>query len=105
MVRYSATAAATLLAAAGAPTAGWSSPLDGKTFNAWKAEGNAAWRVEKGELVGRQDSGGAASDLFGVLQWRDFELKGEWTVRCLRHAGAPAAQGLRVAQDRLRPSP
>jgi hypothetical protein len=105
MIRYSATAAAMLLAAAGASAAGRSSPFDGKTFNAWKAERNAAWRVEKGELVGRQGCGGAASDLFSVLQWRDFELEGEWTVRGPRHAGAPAAQGLRVAQDRLRPSP
>ena len=103
MIRYSAAAA--MLLAAAAPAAGWSSPFDGKTFNGWKAEGNATWSVEEGDLVGRQGPGGAAGDLFSVLQWHDSELEDEWTVRGPRHVGAPAAQGFRVAHDRLRPSP
>jgi hypothetical protein len=86
MTRYSA-AAAMLFAAAVASAADWSSPFDGKTLNGWKAEGNAAWSVEKGELVGRQGPGGAAGDLFSVPRWRDFELEAEWTMRFPGNSG------------------
>lgn len=87
MTRYSAGAAAMLLAAAVASAADWSSPFDGKTLNGWKAEGAAAWNVEKGELVGRQGPGGAGGDLFTVQQWRDFELEAEWTMRFPGNSG------------------
>ena len=87
MTRYSAGAAAMLLAAAVASAADWSSPFDGKTLNGWKAEGAAAWNVEKGELVGRQGPGGAGGDLFTVQQWRDFELEAEWTMHFPGNSG------------------
>ena len=87
MTRYSAALAAMLLAATAAAAADWSAPFDGKTLNGWKAEGNAAWTVEKRELVGRQGPGGAAGDLYSVAQWKNFELEAEWTMRFPGNSG------------------
>jgi hypothetical protein len=87
MTRYSVVAAAMLLAAAAAPAAEWNAPFDGKTLKGWRTEGNAAWSVEKGELVGRQGPGGAAGDLYSVAEWRNFELEAEWTMRFPGNSG------------------
>ena len=76
-----------LLSASGASGASWSSPFDGKTLRGWKAEGKAAWSVEKGELVGRPGPDGGAGDLFSVEQWRDFELEAEWKMRFPGNSG------------------
>lgn len=85
------TAVGTLVAAAAlmaAPRNGdWIRLLDGKTLRGWRAEGQAAWSVEEGAIVGRQGPGGAAGDLFTERQWADFELEAEWRMRFLGNSG------------------
>lgn len=61
--------------------------FDGKTLRGWKAEGNATWLVENGELVGRQGPGGAEGDLFTEAVWTDFELECEWRMKFPGNSG------------------
>jgi len=68
-------------------TAKWLTPFDGKTLKGWKAEGNAAWSVLDGAIVGRQGPGGAAGDLFTEARWADFELEAEWKMRFPGNSG------------------
>jgi hypothetical protein len=65
----------------------WISLFDGKSLKGWRAEGNAAWSVSNGELVGRQGTGGSAGDLFTEKQWDNFELETEWTMRFPGNSG------------------
>jgi hypothetical protein len=73
--------------AAAAEREKWISLFDGKSLKGWRAEGNAAWSVANGELIGRQGPGGAAGDLFSEAQWADFELETEWTMRFPGNSG------------------
>jgi len=61
--------------------------FDGKSLRGWKAEGNATWLVENGELVGRQGPGGAEGDLFTEATWTDFELECEWRMKFPGNSG------------------
>lgn len=72
------------LAAAGG---GWIPLFDGKTLKGWKAEGNAAWTVEDGAIVGRQGPGGAAGDLFTERQFGNFVLEAEWRMKFPGNSG------------------
>ena len=66
---------------------GWTTLFDGKTLNGWKAEGNAAWTVEDGAIVGRQGSNGGSGDLFTEQQWADFEFEAEWKMKWPGNSG------------------
>lgn len=70
-----------------ADAAGWLSLFDGKTLDGWKVEGNAAWSVEDGAIVGRQGPGGGSGDLFTERQWTDFELEAEWKMKWPGNSG------------------
>jgi len=48
--------------------------FNGRDLTGWIAEGNAAWRVENGMIVGTQGPGNAAGDLLTEASYRDFEL-------------------------------
>jgi hypothetical protein len=67
-------------AALTAPAADWVRPLRGDTLSGWKTTGKAEWRVERGELIGRQGPAGASGDIFTEAQWKDFELEAEWRM-------------------------
>jgi len=69
------------VALAGAAEGGrWISLFDGKTLDGWRAEGNAAWTVQDGAIVGRQGPNNAAGDLYTKSEWADFELECEFKV-------------------------
>jgi len=80
-------AAAALTTASAAESAKWLAPFNGRDLKGWKAEGNAAWSVVDGSIVGRQGPGGAAGDLFTEAQWPDFELEAEWKMRFPGNSG------------------
>lgn len=65
----------------------WISLFNRKNLDGWKAEGNAAWSVSDGCLVGRQGPGGAAGDIFTTGQWSDFELECEWRMKFPGNSG------------------
>lgn len=67
--------------------AAWKRVFDGKSLMGWRAEGNATWLVERGELVGRQGAGGAEGDLFTEATWTDFEFECEWRMRFPGNSG------------------
>lgn len=67
-------------AALSASAADWVRPLEGDSLRGWKTVGNADWRVEKGQLIGRQGAGGAPGDIFSEAQWKDFEVEAEWRM-------------------------
>jgi len=52
----------------------WTPLFNGKDLTGWVAEGNAAWAVEEGCLVGRQGPGNAPGDLFTEQEFGDFEV-------------------------------
>jgi hypothetical protein len=54
--------------------------FDGKTLEGWRAEGNAAWTVQDGAIVGRQGPNNSAGDLYTKGEWADFELECEFKV-------------------------
>ena len=56
----------------------WISLIQQSTLDGWQTEGNAAWSVDKGTMVGRQGPGGSAGDIFTKQRWTDFELEAEW---------------------------
>jgi hypothetical protein len=66
---------------------GWISLLPGKSLKGWRTEGNAAWSMEDGVLVGRPGPGSAAGDIFTVKQWADFDLESEWKMRWPGNSG------------------
>ncbi|MBK5291711.1 MAG: DUF1080 domain-containing protein [Acidobacteriia bacterium] len=61
--------------------------FDGKSLNGWNSTGGAQWKVENGELVGRQGEGGVAGDLFTNGTWADFDLEAEWKMRFPGNSG------------------
>ena len=65
----------------------WISLIQGSTLEGWQAEGDAAWSVEEGAIVGRQGTGGASGDLFTKQRWTDFELEAEWRMRWPGNSG------------------
>ena len=69
-----------LLGAVLACAADWVRPISGDSLSGWKTVGNAVWRVQKGELIGRQGPNGESGDLFSEGQWKDFELEAEWRM-------------------------
>ena len=69
-----------LLGALLACAADWVRPIGGDSLSGWKTVGNAAWSVQKGELIGRQGPNGESGDLFSEAQWKDFELEAEWRM-------------------------
>ena len=81
--------AAGALAAVRLPAAdsGWISLIQGNSLAGWKAEGQAAWRVEDGAIVGAGAPGGTGGDLFTEKQWADFELEAEWKMRWPGNSG------------------
>ena len=52
----------------------WTALFNGKDLSGWAAEGNAAWSVEDGCLVGRQGPNNAPGDLFTEQEFGDFEV-------------------------------
>ena len=77
-----------LLSLAGAAeSGGWISLFDGKTLDGWRAEGNAAWAVQDGAIVGRQGPDNAAGDLYTRGEWADFELECEYKVAWPANSG------------------
>jgi hypothetical protein len=58
----------------------WIALFDGKTLEGWRAEGNAAWTVQDGAIVGRQGPNNSAGDLYTKGEWADFELECEFKV-------------------------
>jgi hypothetical protein len=65
----------------------WTTLCDGKTLAGWKTEGNAAWSVEDGSIVGRQGPGGSAGDLLTEKQWGNFEFDCEWMMKWPGNSG------------------
>lgn len=65
----------------------WREVFDGETLAGWRAEGNANWKVERGELVGRQGPGGAEGDLYTVETFTDFVFECEWRMRYPGNSG------------------
>ena len=65
----------------------WMPLFNGSTLQGWRAEGNASWTVERGELVGRQGPNGAPGDIFTEGKWTDFELEAEWKMRFPGNSG------------------
>jgi hypothetical protein len=58
----------------------WISLFDGKTLEGWRPEGNAAWSVRDGAIVGRQGPNNSTGDLYTKGEWADFELECEFKV-------------------------
>lgn len=65
----------------------WQNLIEGETLKGWRATGSALWKVEGGELIGRQGPNGEAGDLFSERQWKDFELECEWRMRFPGNSG------------------
>jgi hypothetical protein len=60
---------------------GSASPFNGRDLKGWTMQGHAFWKVENGDLVGRQDP--AEKDdcwLFSEAEWSDFTLELEFKV-------------------------
>jgi hypothetical protein len=66
---------------------GWISLLPGKSLKGWRTEGNAAWSMEDGVLVGRPGPNAAPGDIFTTRQWADFDLESEWKMRWPGNSG------------------
>lgn len=76
-------AAANSLAAAPAEE-----PLfNGKDLAGWKPEGNAAWKVENGCIVGIQGPNAAPGDLFTEKEYGDFEVRVVYKVQWPANSG------------------
>ena len=72
----------------GAPRAeAWQNLIEGNSLKGWRTTGNAVWKVEGGELIGRQGPKGEAGDLFSEGQWKNFELECEWRMRFPGNSG------------------
>lgn len=82
---YAATEAAP--AAGACCDEGWVALFNGKNLKGWKPEGNAAWKVENGHLIGRQGDNNAPGDLFTVKEYDDFELIVEYKVQWPANSG------------------
>jgi hypothetical protein len=54
--------------------------FNGKDLAGWKTEGNAAWTIQEGILIGRQGPGQAAGDLFTEAEYGDFEMAVTWAM-------------------------
>lgn len=65
---------------------GWTLLFNGEDLSGWKAAGNAAWTVENGVLVGKQNDGGAG-DLFTEESYGDFELVVTFKVQWPANSG------------------
>ena len=65
----------------------WISLIQQSTLDGWQTEGNAAWSVDKGTMVGRQGPGGSAGDIFTKQRWTDFELEAEWKMHWPGNSG------------------
>jgi hypothetical protein len=76
-----------LILAASAAAQSWSPLFDGTSLAGWEPRGNAAWSVEKGELVGRQGANGAPGDLFTTGKYANFELEAEWSMKWPGNSG------------------
>jgi hypothetical protein len=68
-------------------SADWQSLTDDSTLNGWRSDGNAAWTVENGAIVGRQGPSAGGGNLYTVQQWANFELELEFRVRWPANSG------------------
>lgn len=59
----------------------WISLFNGRDLDGWEVQGNAAWRVEEGILLGTQDGDPGRSGLLTTReQFQDFELEIEFMI-------------------------
>ena len=65
----------------------WVPLFNGEDLSGWKAIGNGAWTVERGNLVGRQGPEGAAGDLLTEQEFADFELMVTFKMRWPGNSG------------------
>jgi 3-keto-disaccharide hydrolase/cytochrome c3-like protein len=65
----------------------WVSLFNGEDLAGWKPAGNAAWRVERGSIVGRQGPDNAAGDLLTEREFDDFELLVTFKMRWPGNSG------------------
>ena len=59
--------------------AAWKPLFNGKDLQGWKAQGDAAWKVEDGCLAG-VPADGKGGDLFTAQEWDNFELRFTYKV-------------------------
>ena len=82
--------------------------FDGSSLSGWvtgggRYDGNAAWAVEDGTLVGREGPGGAGGLIYTARSYRDFELELDVRLTYPFDSGVflrmlPPASGLKGAQ-------
>jgi hypothetical protein len=65
----------------------WTPLFNGEDLSGWKAEGDAAWTIERGAIVGRQGPDGAAGDLLTESEFDDFELLVTYKMRWPGNSG------------------
>jgi hypothetical protein len=65
----------------------WAPLFNGKDLSGWKPDGNAAWAVEQGCLVGKQGPNNAPGDLFTTEEFSDFELVVEYKIQWPANSG------------------
>jgi len=60
---------------------GFTPVFNGLNLDGWKMQGNASWKVEHGEIVGRPDTAQNTDCwLFSEAEWTDFTLEVEFKV-------------------------
>ena len=80
-------AAAKPVAAPAAEKDGFVPLFNGKDLTGWKPEGNAAWSVKDGCIIGRQGPGNAPGDLFTEKEFGDFEIKVTYKIQWPANSG------------------
>ncbi|MBP8131673.1 MAG: DUF1080 domain-containing protein [Candidatus Hydrogenedentes bacterium] len=71
----------------GAPKCEWTPLFNGTDLDGWMTEGNAAWRVEDGCIVGTQGPGNAPGDLFTEKEYGDFEVRITYKIQWPANSG------------------
>lgn len=87
---YGADAPAAAAPSAEAPAdakAEWIPLFNGKDLTGWKPEGNAAWKVEDGLLIGTQGPNNAPGDLFTEEEFANFRLRVVYKVQWPANSG------------------
>jgi hypothetical protein len=60
---------------------GFTDAFNGKSLEGWKMQARAAWTVEDGAIVGRQEAGATTDSwLFTEAEWSDFVLELDFKV-------------------------
>jgi 3-keto-disaccharide hydrolase len=65
----------------------WVSLFNGRDLSGWVTEGDAAWSVKNGQLIGMQGPNRAPGDLFTAREYDDFEVVIEYKIQWPANSG------------------